>query len=206
MKKQQVGLVIEGNLTSSTLLRLPGIASELGPIKSSSLQVARRVSNFLKGGYAITSYADLASARLILVRIPDHSIERVVTEICDADLEWNEHSLILCETWAPTEVLQSLKDKGASIASVVALPPATGRTFVVEGDVVAVRQLRRLIEREDARSVELRSGAKHLLFASALLCTAIPVPVLLMAQQALRESGLSGKQLSAAIHQMTEEM
>ena len=206
MKKLQAGLVIEGNLTSSVLLRLPVITAELGPIKSSSLQVSRRVSNFLKGGYAVKSWDDLANARTILIRVPDTAIERVVEELAEAALNWNEHTFVLCETWAPTEMLEPLKAKGATIASIVALPSGQERLFAVEGDLHAVRQTRRLIERSDTRALELRSGSKHLLFAASVLCAAIPIPVLLMAQQALREGGVSGNELSGAIEGMSNEM
>ena len=206
MKKLQAGLVIEGNSTSSTLLRLAGVVEELGPIKSSSLQVARRVSNFLKAGYAVTSYGDLSIAKTILIRVPDGSIDKVVTELCKANWTWSDHFFVLCETWAPTEKLEPLRTRGASIASLVALPGSRPGTYAVEGDVPAVRQIRRMIERANGHTLELRSGSKHLFFAAAVLCTAIPVPVLLMAQQLLRESGVSGNQLLGAIEDMSEEM
>jgi hypothetical protein len=55
MRKQlRVGLVVEGNVTASPVLRLNGLIDELGPIKSVGLQVARRISNFLRAGYGIT--------------------------------------------------------------------------------------------------------------------------------------------------------
>lgn len=205
MKKLQAGLVIEGNSTSSSLLRLRGLTEELGPIKSSGLQVARRVSNFLRAGYAVTTYSDLSNARTILIRVPDGAVERVVTEICDSPWNWEEHFFVLCETWAPTEQLDPLRKRGANVASLVALPGGQ-KTFVVEGDVAAVRQMRRMIERANARTIELHPHTKHLFFAAAVLCTAIPVPVLLMAQQALRESGVSGNQLSGVIEDMSSDV
>lgn len=206
MKKLQAGLVIEGKSTSSTLLRLPAIAAELGPIKSSGLQVARRVSNFLKAGYAVTHFSDFNDAGLILIRVPDASVDRAVREICESGLNCAEHSFVLCETWCPTEKLSLLRTMGASIASVVALPTDHEKTFAVEGDPAAVRQTRRLIERANQRTIELRQGAKHLLFAATLLCSAMPVPMLLMAQQALRDCGVSGNQLSATLEEMHGEM
>jgi predicted short-subunit dehydrogenase-like oxidoreductase (DUF2520 family) len=206
MKKLPVGLVIEGSYTASTLLRLSNLAVELGPIKSSGLQVARRVSNFIKGGYGVNSYSDLASARTILIRVPDESIGRVVRELCQSELNFQDHSFVLCETWAATEKLKPLKALGAITASLVALPTSQNRTFVMEGDVAVVRQMRRLIERAGAHSVELKSGSKHLLFAATVLCSAIPVSLLVMAQQLLRDGGVSGNQLSAALEEMSIEM
>lgn len=206
MKKLPIGLVIEGNSTSSALLRLSAIGSELGPIKGSGLQVARRVSNFLKSGYGVASYKELASARTILIRVPDASVDRVVSEISQSNLVWAEHGFVLCETWLPTDKLEPLKKLGSNVASLVALPTGLEKTFAIEGDVSIVRQVRRIIERANVRSVELRPGSKHLLFAATALCSAIPVPVLLMAQQLLRDSGLSGNQLSTVIEHMSTEM
>ncbi len=168
--------------------------------------MARRVSNFLKGGYATNSYADLGAARTVFIRVPEEAIERVVAEISKAELNWPEHSFALCETWAPTELLQPLRANGAGIASVVSLPNAQQKTFAVEGDIPAVRQVRRAIERTDARTIELKPNTKHLLFAASILCTAIPVPLLLMAQHALREGGVNGNQLSMLTEEMSGEM
>jgi hypothetical protein len=206
MKKLPLGLVIEGNSTSSTLLRLPAITAELGPVKSSGLPLARRVSNFLKGGYGVASYSDLASSRTILIRVPDDSADRVVSEICNAGLDWSRHSFVLCETWSPTEKLEPLGRAGSGIASLVALPTGSQKTFALEGDPSVVRQLRRVLERADVRAFEIRPGTKHLLFAATALCTAVPVPLLVASQQLLRESGLSGNQLLAVMQDMSNEM
>lgn len=206
MKKLPIGLVIEGNLTASALLRLPAITSELGPIKSSGLQVATRVSNFLDSGHGVATYGELRSARTILIRIPDGAVDRVVSEIRKAELVWEEHAFVLCETWVPTERLEPLRERGATIASLVSLPTGNEKTFVLEGDLAAVRQLRRVIERANVRSIELKQGTKQLLFAATLLCSAIPTPLLLMAQQLLREGGLSGNQLAAVIEHISAEM
>ncbi len=75
MKKQmRVGLVVEGNATPSPVLRLTSVGKELGPIKSAGLQVARRISNFLRAGYAVTEYQELECAQLILLRVPDAEV------------------------------------------------------------------------------------------------------------------------------------
>ncbi len=83
-------LVIEGNLTASQVLQLPGIAEEFGPVKSGSLRIARRVSNFLRAGYAVATYKELQAARLVLLRLPDAAVERVTAEICAADLTFED--------------------------------------------------------------------------------------------------------------------
>jgi hypothetical protein len=98
-----------------------------------------------------------------------------------------------------TESLQPLRERGACIASIVAITEGKRDCFAVEGDLTAVRQIRRLVDRNGVKTVELRSGAKHLLFAAMVLLTAIPLPILMAAQQALRDSGVSGNQLAAML-------
>ena len=95
MKKQpQLGLIVEGNVISSAVLRLPGLAADFGPIKSTGLQGARRVSNFLRAGYAVTEYEELQPAKLVLMRVPDAVLPRVIEELCASDLVFPDS--VLC--------------------------------------------------------------------------------------------------------------
>jgi hypothetical protein len=207
MKKQlQLGLVVEGNVTSSAVLRIPSLAEELGPIKSTGLQVARRISNFLRAGYAVSEYRELEAAKLILLRVPDASVGRVVEELCASEIPFEQLSFVLCESWLPTEKLAPLKARGASTASLVEAPSSSEKCFVVEGEMAAVRQIRRVLERGEACTIELRAGTKPRYFAADLLVTALPVPLLLAAKQALRDSGVSGNQLSMLLGDMAREM
>lgn len=202
----QLGLVAEGNSTESAVLRLPNLAEELGPVKSSALRVARRLCNFLRAGYAISEYQDLRAARLILLRVPDPAVSRIVDEICKAELIFKELSFVLCESWLLSDVLEPLRKLGASVATLVAARTSQRKWFVVEGGVTAVRQARKLIERNGARALELHPDAKHLYFAADLLATALPQPLLLAAQQSLRLSGISGKHLHGLLDELGGQM
>ena len=146
MKKQmRVGLVVEGNATSSPILRLSNLIEELGPIKSGGLQVACRISNFLRAGYAVTEYQDLDCAQLVLLRLPDAQVPRVVSELCETGLPFGEMSFVLCESWLPTDTLIPLRRQGAQIASLVSVGPLLQSFFVIDGDVAAVRRAKRLL-------------------------------------------------------------
>ncbi len=205
MKKQlRVGLVVEGNATASPVLRLSCLAEELGPVKSSGLQVARRVSNFLRAGYGITDYQDLECAALILLRLPDAEVPRIVGELCETGLPFREMTFVLCETWLPADVLIPLKRCGAKIASLLNVGPLAHNYFVVEGDRAAARKTKRLLERGGVRAIELRAGTKPLYFAANLLSTAIPIPVLQLAQRALRDTGLERNDLTILMSEWSE--
>src|ERR1700722_12530051 len=137
MKRQmRVGLVVEGNATSSPVLRSPCLIDELGPIKSVGLQVARRVSNFMRAGYAVSDYQDLEGAQVVLLRLPDPQTPRIVAELCEAALPFSQMSFVLCESWMTTDVLVPLRRKGGQIASLVAIGPLSQNCLVVEGDLV----------------------------------------------------------------------
>lgn len=207
MKKQlQLGLVVEGNATSSAVLRLPTVMDALGPIKSIGLQGARRVSNFLRAGYAVGDYEELQNAKLILLRVPDAVLPRIIEDLCASDLIFPELSFVLCESWMLTETLEPLRARGASIASLVATPGGKQKCFVVEGELSTVRQMRRVLERAGARTIEIRQGAKSLYFAADLFSSALPVPLFLVAQQALRDAGVAGNHVSTLMDQFGHEM
>ena len=207
MKKPlRLGLVVEGNATSSSILRMPSLAQELGPIKSRGLPLARRISNSLRAGYAITEYQDLQAARLILLRVPDPVAPRIVEELCGSPLPFEALAFVLCETWLPTGTLEPLRERGSAVASLVAPAASRGDCFIAEGDISAVRHIRRFLKTAEAQTVELKAGTKPLYFAAELLIRALPIPLLSAAQHAMRGSGISGNQLSALLEEMARDM
>ena len=66
--------------------------------------------------------------------------------------------------------------------------------------------MRRFIELNEARALELRPGTKQLYFAAVLLATTIPIPLFLAAQKALRGSGVSGNHLRTVLNELAQSM
>ncbi len=207
MKRQlPVGLVLEGSSTRSSILRLPKLAEELGPIKSSHIGIARRFSNLIQGGYPVAEYEELQNARVIFLRVPDRAVSRIVDELCRSELLMNRICFVLCETWLTTEALAPLKERGASVATLVRAPTIERDWFVLEGEVPASRLVRRFIERHEGRAFEMKLGSKQLLFAAEMLLTVLPVPLFTAAQRSLRNGGITGNELAALLEHMTEKM
>lgn len=205
-KRSQLGLVIEGKATSSAVLRLSKLNKELGPVKSSTRGNAKRLSNLLRAGYPIEHYEDLQAANLVLIRSPDSAVPQLVEQLTASELPMQDMCFVLCESWLGQEVLEPLAARGASVATLINLPTTRKDWFAVEGQVRAVRQTRRFLKRNGARSDELKAGSLHRLFASQLIATALPIPALQTMQQALRASGFSGNILALLIEQMTMRM
>jgi hypothetical protein len=202
----QLGLIIEGNSTHSEILRLPSIVRDLGPVKSSSVRVARRHSNQIRAGYPIADYQELHASNLILLKMSDSYVTRVVEEICASDLPLRGMSIVICESWLQSNTLEPLAKRGAHVATILKLPSLSTPWFVVEGEIKAVRQMRRFLSRNRARSLELSSEHKHLVFASELLAMTVPSFLLGHAKQLLREAGLSGNVLWDILDQMARKM
>ncbi len=207
MKSQRsLGLVVEGNATSSQVLRLPSIAEELGPVKAGALRVARRLSNFLRAGYAVSHYQDLQPARVVFLRVSDSAAPRIVDEICTSDLVLKNISFVLCETCLSSSTLGPLQTRGALTATMSPVQTHRKSWFVVEGQSTAVRHVRRFLQRNDARAFELRPGTKPLYFAAQLFSMALPTQLLVAAQHALRTAGITGNHLYDLLEEMSIEM
>lgn len=202
MKKPlRVGLVVEGNATRSVIVRLPRLPEFLGPVKATVPRVARRLSNFLRAGDVAHEYEELETASLILLRLPDKRLATVVDELAAAELNFKNISVVLCESWLTAESLAPIAARGASVASVQVLQ---GRRnwFLAEGQLGAIRAVRALLDYNDCRLIEIREGTKAKCFAAGVLAGALPMPLYLTAQHALRDAGLSGNNLAAVLEEI----
>jgi predicted short-subunit dehydrogenase-like oxidoreductase (DUF2520 family) len=202
MKKPlRVGLVVEGNATRSVMVRLPKLPEVLGPVKATVPRVARRLSNFLRAGEVAHEYRELETATLLLLRVPDERLAAVVDELAASELTFRNVSVALCESWLTAEALAPLAERGASVASVQVLQ---GRRnwFLAEGQLGAIRAVRGLLDYNDCKLIEIREGSKAKCFAAGVLAGALPMPLYLSAQHALRDAGLSGNNLAAVLDEI----
>lgn len=206
MKKQPlVGLVVEGNTTHSSVLRLSSMPAELGPVKAAAPRLASRACRLLHGGFPVENYEELQAARLILIHVPDAAAARIISEISNADLAFKNLNFVLCESWLTLDVLEPLRLRGASVATLFNALCVQRNWFIVDGQAPAVRNVRRLIERSQCRVLEIEGNTKHLFFVAELLTSALPAKLLIAAQQALRASGISGNHLYSLLDQLAEK-
>ena len=203
---RQLGLIVEGNSTKSVILRYPGLADSIGPIKASVLSVAHRVSNFIRAGDAIHDYEDLANCDLVLIRVPDASVPRIVDELCVSALPMSGISFLLCESWLSSEILSPLKARGRDGSYPLAVPAQSSQWFALEGQYAAVKRSKRLLNSVDASTVELRTGTKHLYFAASAFAETLPRALFAAAQRSLRRAGLSGNHLYLLLEEMAQNM
>jgi len=200
-----IGLVVEGNVTRSSMLRLRRLPEMLGPIKATLPRVAKRLSNFLHGGYVAQEFQELEKASLILLRIPDSAVGKTVAQLAAADLPFRRLAFVLCESWLTSDSLDALAELGSSVATVMPLP---GRRnwYLAEGQVSAIRAVKSFLEYSEATVLQIRPGSKARCFAAGVIAGALPMPLYLAAQQALRESGITGNNLTIVVEEMAHEL
>jgi len=172
MKKAQwsVGLIGTGNLTDSPLTRFWWLSERLGPVKSTSYRLASRIANILRAGHAVKDYAEFESCSLILICVPDKTVEHVISELLSAEISWNGKAVVLCSTWLDSSDLHPLSERGAATGSISPIPGFEDERYLVEGDPLAIRQSKSLVEYRERRALAIERPLKPF-FLAALTCT-----------------------------------
>jgi predicted short-subunit dehydrogenase-like oxidoreductase (DUF2520 family) len=190
-KAQSVGLIGTGSLTDSPLTRFWWLSERLGPVKSASYRVASRIANMLQAGHPVKDYADFESCALILVCVPEETVARVVLEMASAGISWKGKAVVLCSTWLDSGELRELSARGAAVGSIAPIPGFDDERYVVEGDPLAIRQAKSLVEYRGRRAVAIERPLKPF-YLAALTCTGTLLFALLqVAFESLRHSRIS---------------
>jgi predicted short-subunit dehydrogenase-like oxidoreductase (DUF2520 family) len=189
-KAQSVGLIGRGNLTDSPLTRFWWLSERLGPVKSVSYRVASRIANMLRAGHPVKDYAEFESCTLILVCVPDEAVSQVVSEMLSSGISWRGKAVMLSSTWLDSGALRDLSAHGASIGSISPIPGFDDQRYLVEGDPLAIRESKRLMERRDLRVVAIERPLKPF-YLAALTCTgALLFALLRAASESLHHAGI----------------
>lgn len=195
MKLQGLGLVCTGGVTRSFVARLPALLSRLGPIKASSFRVARQISGSLRAGQASSHYSALELCPLICFAVPESMLERALHDFA-AQAPIHRTMLVLCDSERESGAIP-LDGTGARVASLNAIPDSRDRIFAAEGHRDTLRAIRRLLEEDGRKLIELEPGAKPLLFAGLRFAAPLLLPWIAAAIESLRAAGLSRGEAAA---------
>ena len=175
-RAQSVGLIGTGSLTDSPLTRFWWLPQRLGPVKSASYRVASRIANMLQAGRPVKDYAEFETCDLILVCVPDETVPKVVSEMVSSGISWHGKAVVLCSTWLDSGELHELAVRGASVGSICPIPGfslgsiSDAERYLVEGDPLAIRQSKNLVEYRDRRAIAIERPLKPF-YLAALTCT-----------------------------------
>src|SRR5882762_8234411 len=143
-----VGLVVTGQITKSFLTRVPGLADALGPVKSSSLRTASRLVNVLRAGYPADSLSAFSACQVILLYLPAESVPSVVSELVAEPVRWKNRSVLMSAKSIDSSKLYRLEMLGAGTGTISPIPGFGDHLFVVEGNRLAVKHARWLLEHD----------------------------------------------------------
>ncbi len=190
-RPKSVALLAGGKFGSSPLARFWLLSEMLGPVKASSLRLASRIANGLRAGYPVKDYGEFNACRLILISVPDGALPAALAELHSAKISWCGKSLVVCSDWRGSADLREFSARGASVASLTAIPGFEDTRYLVEGDKRAVQESRRLVETRERRCVTIDRGLKPL-YLAALTCTgSLLFPLVMAATESLRLAGVA---------------
>ncbi len=180
------GLICGGGVTQSFLARLPSVLSAVGPVKSVSLRVARRMANSLRAGYAVDDPAAVAGCDLVWIVLSDDRLDATIGELGTSLVRKN---IIVCDSERDS---RSIQIPGARIATLNVVDQGE-RIFVTEGNPPLLRVLNRILTHEHRKLIELRPSAKALFFAGVHLSGQLLLPQFAAGVEGLRAAGFTRK-------------
>ncbi len=185
----KTALVCAGGVGQSFFARMPEVLRSVGPVKASSLRVARRISNSLRAGRAVDSYAELDGSKLIWIVVSEEALDRIVTEVA-AEAGIEGAMIVLCATRRDSLSAGPLRMRGARVATLDAVEPDE-KTLVAEGNPQVVRELRRLAAIERRKLIQIEPESKVRYLAAVRLAANLPLTYFAAAMESLRASGFS---------------
>jgi hypothetical protein len=189
-KARSVALVCSGQVSRSGLVRLPALAEQLAFVKSTHLRQASRAANAIRAGKPVSEYRELAKAKTFLISVPDEDVPKTVHDLAEAGIKWPGRSVILCNSVLNCGALKPLEILGAAPGSFLAIEGFQDRRFVIEGGVLALRAMQRLLKLGGATTIEVTMGMKAQFLAGLAFTNLLPIPLIAAALECLRGAGV----------------
>jgi hypothetical protein len=184
-----MGLIGAGSVVKSLLNQLPSLQAKLGPVKSASFATARRLVSTIRAGYAVPNCAALQFCPVIWVAVPESNLSQTVRDLAaQADLQ--QKQIVLYQSEQDSSAFPEITDMGARIATLNPIEDVHQSNFIAEGHQDVLRLLRRMLEHDRRKLIELHTGAKAGYFASLELVTHLLGALTTSALNSLQHSGM----------------
>jgi predicted short-subunit dehydrogenase-like oxidoreductase (DUF2520 family) len=181
-----------------------------------SQTTARRALRSIGAGHACaTISSEVFLAPVILIAVPDSSIQAVVQQLADVGAQDARKHFILHTSGAlASDVLAPVRRLGASVGSLhplqsfsgVGAPSLEGRVFAIEGDAGAVRVSRSLVRSLDGQVLLLDSVAKPLYHTAASIAAGQVLAAIEAAIQLLASIGMKRREALRALLPLTRQV
>jgi hypothetical protein len=199
ISSRRIGLIAAGGVNQSFLARIPTVLQRVGPFKSSSFQVSRRLVNGLRAGIAVTDYRAFEGCDFIWIAMPEDKLAATVDELA-LHIPLEQKMIVLCDVMQDSFRLRALRIAGARVASLNCLPACDERIFAAEGDPAVLGALRQILRTDGRKLIELRPRTKGLYLSGVYLGMYALLPLIGAAVGNLRATGFSRVEAVSAVH------
>jgi hypothetical protein len=195
MNLNGMGLVCAGSVNQSFLARMPALLGRVGPIKASSYRVARQIANTLRTGNAASHYSMLEACPAIWTFVPERDLDRILRDLLAQtpvrETGRRKTMVVLCDCVRDSLAAGALRAAGARVASLNPIPGSREQIFVAEGHRDTLRMVRRLLEEDKRKLIELKPGGKPLFFAGVYSAAPLLLPWIAAGMECLRAAGFT---------------
>ncbi|MDF1759516.1 MAG: DUF2520 domain-containing protein [Coxiellaceae bacterium] len=164
----------------------------------------QRAIERLGEGYAVATIADLPSADMTLVTVPDDAISAVADELALSESLQVNSVIVHCSGVLSSQVLNATKAKGCELASIHPMKSFSsselcrdalrGVFCALEGDASAVQQLNDLFAGLAIRWLTIDSQQKAAYHAAGVFASNYLVSIAYSACQCLQQAGIEQQQ------------
>ncbi len=187
------GLLGAGAVSRSFLARLPNLTLLLGSVASTSYRLASRIAHGLRAGTPLREIDYLASSEIILFCAPGGKVRDLAHRLAKADINWQGKIILFCDSEVYSSTFPYFRESGAAAGSLNPIK-GTPNHFVVEGDRLAVREMRNLVRLLHGKAVEVSCTDVLYYEASLTLATSLFTPLLESSVECFRRSGMENSE------------
>jgi len=202
ISKPSLTIIGAGRLGTALAIALSNIGYPIHTLVSRRRSRLKRVARLLDEKVTAVVLQELRNVgQVVLITTPDDQLSSVTTHLCTLNVNQHPTPIALHTSGAlSSKILLPLADRGWSVGSIhplvsVSDPESGAKSLVsafwcLEGDRKAVQQSRRIVADLRGHSFAIRSGAKPLYHAAAVMASGNVVALFDTALDMLGRSGL----------------
>jgi len=216
VKKFGISIVGAGRIGRTLGRRLREEGWKIHAVVTRSETTARRAVRSIGGGSGHAEFShSIFTAPIILIAVPESSIESVVARLSSRDqADWRGKIVLHTSGALSSEVLRPLRSHGAHVGSMhplqsfsgVGMPALDGRAFAIEGDRAAAKIARMITRSLGGYPLQLAAGAKPLYHAAAVLAAGHMLALEETSVQILVSLGLRRREALKALLPLTRQV
>ena len=198
-----VALIAGGEFTRSwftKLVRRQDPPVDISVVYANSLRVASRIANILRAGKPVASLDAAAACAVLLIRVPEGQVEKLVAKLEKLDTEWKAKTVAVCDAREDSSVLRGLEKLGAHTATLNVHQSGDSMYFVLEGADRAIAVLHRVLGIPRISALRVATGQKGR-FWRAMQVAEYVLPLAIAAERELRAAGLAREIASSLIEE-----